>query len=155
MKKKYDTICNPKLEDLKVHPALESFIGYSAYKVSQRLRFLINSELEQFNLLAPHVGILTVINTAPPKSQISIGEEMGVDKATMVKYIDDLEKQQMVVRVVDANDRRIKIVNITKKGSQFINKINQKRLEIEKEFLSVLTDAEEKALRKILPKLLN
>jgi len=155
MKKKQDNLMNPKLEDLKFHPALESFIGYSAFKVSQRLRFLINEELQEYGILAPHLGILTVINKSPPMSQIAIGEDLAIDKATMVKYIDELEKLKFVERVVDKDDRRIKIIKITKSGHQFLLKMCDVRLEIEKQFLSVLTESEEKALRKILPKLLH
>jgi DNA-binding MarR family transcriptional regulator len=155
MQKKQDNVLNPKLEDLKVVPVLEEYIGYCAFKVSQRLRFLVNEELKDYNLIANHLGVLTVINYSPLMSQVAIGEEMGVDKATMVKYIDDLEKHQFVERITDTNDRRIKNIKITKKGAQFFKKICAKRLEIEKKFLSVLTEAEEKALRKTLPKLLH
>ena len=38
------------------------------------------------------------------------------DKPSMTRLIDNLEKQTLVTRSADKNDRRINIINLTEKG---------------------------------------
>ena len=40
------------------------------------------------------------------------------DKPSMTRLIDNLEKQTLVTRSADKNDRRINIINLTEKGRQ-------------------------------------
>lgn len=138
----------------KVHASLQTYMGYCLYKTSQKLRFRINEILKDFNLVAPHLGILTIIDASEPMSQMALGDEIGVDKATMVKLLDGLEENGFIERVSDTKDRRVKFIKITKQGKKFTEKMNIKRVEVEKKFLSVLTAEEEKMLRRIMPKLL-
>lgn len=142
------------IKDLKVHESLQKYLSYCLYKTSQKLRFRINEALKDYNLVGAHIGILAIIDSSPPLSQIALGEELGFDKATMVKLLDSLEANGFIERVNDTKDRRIKIIKITKSGKKFADKMNIERTEIEKQFLSILTPDEEKMFRSILPKLL-
>ena len=140
--------------ETKVHPCLQNYFGYSLTKSAFALRRRMDDELAKHGLMAPHFGLLRVIEEVGATSQIRLGDDMGIDKATIVKFIDELEALGLVERHADAKDRRIKNVTVTAKGRTHIPKLRNIYQEVEADFLSVLTKSEAEALKSILPKLL-
>ena len=67
---------------------------------------------------------------------------MGIDKATMVKLLDDLEGQQLIQRITVETDRRVKQVRITPAGVRRMKAGSLVRQKVEKQFFSVLSPAE-------------
>jgi DNA-binding MarR family transcriptional regulator len=49
-------------------------------------------------------------------SQHELGEQLGIDRTTMVELIDDLEAQGVVVRQRNSDDRRAYSIQLTPKG---------------------------------------
>lgn len=148
---------NPQLcaiDSSKVHPALTSVFSYCFYKAAFRLRELLHKELAPHDLIGPHVGLLRLLETLGPHSQNDLAEQMSIDKATMVKLIDHLEKKKFVLRRPDKTDRRVKHVEITKQGKATLGTASQLRKELEQRFLSVLDANERAVLLKAIPKLL-
>lgn len=118
-----------------------------------RLRLYLDEKLKPYNLIAPQLGMLRVINTAGSISQGELAQSMGIDKATMVKFIDNMEKDKYVVRKGCEKDRRIKYLSLTASGKKMLLKGSDLRAEAETEFLAPLTAAEKAVLEKALPKL--
>ena len=50
-------------------------------------------------------------------SQQNIADIIQKDKNSVTKIIDSLEKKNLVIRVVDKNDRRINKIELTEEGS--------------------------------------
>ncbi|KHD87953.1 MAG: hypothetical protein OM95_11870 [Bdellovibrio sp. ArHS] len=136
-----------------VHPALKTSFGYSFIKAAMKYRSMLSQELEKHKLVTAHIGILKLLNLFGPASQIGLGQDMGIDKASMVKFIDGLEKMKWVRRLPDKIDRRIKLVEITPKGSDGLKKILELHSRVTEEFLSPLPAKERKALHEVLNKL--
>lgn len=137
-----------------VHPNLRNYFGYCLYKSAARLRLSLDKALAKHGLVAPQLGILRLLEWDGPTSQIQLGRLLGIDKATMVKWIDGLERQGSVLRAGSGKDRRVKFVEVTAKGREILQAASKVRDRAEKEFLSPLTEKERQALRTILPKLL-
>src|SRR5690606_19128701 len=104
-------------------------------------------------LIPPHIGILTVLTASGPLSQIALGEELGVDKATMVKLLDTLEKDACIEREPGTRDRRIKLIRITPKGRRTQAAAIKIAHRVSESFLSPLGPHEREILRKAIPKL--
>jgi len=51
-----------------------------------------------------------------PISRHELGEQLGIDRTTMVELIDDLEGQGVVVRRRNAADRRSYSIQLTPQG---------------------------------------
>lgn len=49
-----------------------------------------------------------------------VAEKMGKDKSAIVRMVDQLEKKELLRRVVDQNDRRKNLLFVTKKGERYI-----------------------------------
>jgi len=67
-------------------------------------------------------GVLNLLKDQGPASQQEIGEQLGIDRTTMVEIVDELERQGIVRRERSANDRRSYAVTLTPGG-----KVKQKR----------------------------
>ncbi|WP_394990158.1 MarR family winged helix-turn-helix transcriptional regulator [Emticicia sp.] len=80
---------------------------------------------------------------------------MSKDKSAILRQIDELEKKNMVARVTDTEDRRKKILMLTKTGIEAVNQL----LEIEGRILDYLiADVNEEELiifSKVLSKIKN
>ncbi len=60
-------------------------------------------------------GVLNLLALGPI-SQHALGEQLGIDRTTMVELIDGLEAQGVVVRQRNAADRRSYAIHLTPKG---------------------------------------
>lgn len=53
--------------------------------------------------------------------QQDLAEKLGKDKSFILRIVDSLEKEGLIRRIVDANDRRRNILEITYLGNQLMN----------------------------------
>lgn len=140
--------------DLKVHPSLKNYFGYCLYKVAMKYKALMDDAILAFGISTTQIGILRVLLDMGDMSQNDLGSGMGIDKASMAKWIDQLDRQKFVIRRAHQEDRRIKTVSITSSGKILIGKVAIIRKKIENEFLMPLTYEEQKVIRAAIPKLL-
>ena len=139
----------------KVHPELTNFFSYCFYKSAIRLRTKIDTATKKHGVIAPQRGVLYLLKKLGAISQNTLGKELGIDKATMVKLIDGLEKKKCVTRTENKQDRREKNIEVTAKGLNFLLVLTRIHQEVEAEFLGQLTENERTTIRTIIPKLLH
>lgn len=60
-----------------------------------------------------------------PLSQIELAQSLGVEAATLVATIDKLEHAGMVERMLSPNDRRIRLVVVTKQGQDLSRQVEK------------------------------
>jgi DNA-binding MarR family transcriptional regulator len=146
---------NPLLDGatLPMQEALTPHFGYCFTKSALKLRNLLSEEIEKFGLHLPHMGLMIILAKSGPLNQISLGDEMAIDKATMVKILDAMEGADVVRRKLDPRDRRVKLVELTSKGRRLIPKMHKTRETVENRFLAALTKAEANELRRLISKL--
>ncbi len=154
IKKKFSAKTQSVYQDAKAHPILKGYFGYCLYKAAMRLRADIDQALEKHGVIAPQVGMLKLLESLGPTSQVDLGSQLSIDKASMVKLIDNLESNELITRTPSPNDRRINLLQNTKKGSQLLAQASACRMQIEDKFLEPLTVEEKRVLLKAIPKLL-
>lgn len=142
------------IQESKVHPVLATFFGYAYTKTALIYKMKFVEDLKSIGIIGPQCGILYILNHSGPQSQIKLGGELGIDKATMVKLIDELEKMNFVSRTSDLVDRRIKMIALTSHGKKSLPRITAIRDKNEEKFLSVLSPSEQQSLKSIVSKLL-
>ena len=140
--------------DVPVHPALKMFTGYCVNKASIRIKSIQQEKLNKYKIIPAQMGIMRLLQIEGPLSQISLGQSIGIDKATMVKLIDDLENKKWLERTTSTIDRRIKHIRLTKKGHDFLDVMTELCEEAEHEFLHKLTAKERQQFKALLQKLL-
>ncbi len=117
-------------------------------------RGMMDEALQNHDLLTPQLGILRVVHESKRLSQQDIGDFVGTDKASMVKFIDQLEKIKLLKREPHETDRRIKMISLTLKGEKMLDEVALIRQKVEALFLASLTSEEQAQIKKIIPKLL-
>ncbi|MGZ3789509.1 MAG: MarR family winged helix-turn-helix transcriptional regulator [Bacteriovorax sp.] len=148
---KIDEVCC----DTKVHPGLKIYFGYSLYKSGVLYKNLMESHhLQKYELAASECGILYVLSTGSVVNQLSLGLELGIDKASIVKIIDKLEGLKLVKRDVDPNDRRSKLVSLTSKGKTTLEQVRTMRSEVEEQVFAHFSKEDQAGLRRLVPELL-
>jgi DNA-binding MarR family transcriptional regulator len=141
--------------ELKVHPGLKIFFGYNLYKTGLLFRdFIQSAQVHHFNLSAPESGVLYILSTGSIMNQLNLGQELGIDKATIVKIIDKLERMELVKRMVSAEDRRSKNVKLTPKGKNMIEKVRNFRSKIENDIFASFSREDENHIKRLVPQLL-
>jgi DNA-binding MarR family transcriptional regulator len=137
-----------------IHRCLQLYFTYRFYKLALRLRARVNLALEKHGIMGIHLGLMRVLEIEVSSSQIALGRSLGIDKATMVKILDDLEKGDFVQRVAAEEDRRIKFIRLTPRGHRMLKIGTRVMKEEEEKFFEPLTRAERDALDKALSKLI-
>jgi Transcriptional regulators len=83
------------------------------------------------------LGILLTVHYSDTEAiQQDIADIVKKDKSAVLRQIDNLEKKNLVQRIVAPNDRRRNIIHITDEGLSLINEVNSKL----DEMLSLLSD---------------
>lgn len=114
----------------------------------------MDKALEPMKMQTHHVGILKLLEISGPMSQIELGDALGFDKASMVKLIDQLEKNKYVLRKTETLDRRVKKIQVTDKGAGVTAACHLLKQKVEKEFFKNIKASEMEELKKILPQLI-
>ncbi|MGH9899841.1 MAG: MarR family winged helix-turn-helix transcriptional regulator [Pyrinomonadaceae bacterium] len=122
--------------------------------VGDRLWRDSDKRFAKWNLTENHYNILRVLHSAlEPISQAKIGRQLLSSRANITKLLDRLEEQGVVERMVCA-DRRVNLVGLTKKGTQFLVKTITEAMDFAEEMMKPLTRQEQKTLYELLGRLL-
>jgi DNA-binding MarR family transcriptional regulator len=86
------------------------------FLASQAAQQLANERLSPLGITAREFGVLTLLARTGQLSQQAIGEQLRIDRTTMVAMVDALEQAGFVRRERNPNDRRAYAVKLTLKG---------------------------------------
>jgi DNA-binding MarR family transcriptional regulator len=108
------------------------------------------SSTEGRGLRAGDFGALALIDANPDISQIELARIGGFDQTILVSVIDDLESRNWVVRHQSRDDRRRRVLQITKEGRTALADLLAKALENEKPARRALSATQMRAFQKAL-----
>jgi MarR family transcriptional regulator, transcriptional regulator for hemolysin len=141
---------------LSTHSPYDS-LGFLVNKTSRALLQLFNKRLQEagIELKTDHVFLLLKITeNNNVLSQQQLAELICTDKATVTRYLDLLENEQLIERKNDTIDRRNKRIEITEKGKLLMQKINSEiKTVILDQISEDFTPKEEQELKRLLNKL--
>ncbi len=132
---------------------LVPFIGFLISKAAQAIVANVDESLASFGITSRHYGIMIVLNQQAGLPQIAIAEKLRIDRTTMVKLVDVLEKEGFVERHRDPNDRRAYALSLSATGQKMLPKLTETVINEEKTALSKLNQDEVRTLFKLLVKL--
>ena len=90
---------------------------------------------------------------AGPRTPAELAEAAGVTRATMTGLIDTLERDGLVKREPDPDDRRMMSVLLTPKGEKFLTDFLPGHFKLIADLMAPLSEAERKTLVKLLVKI--
>ncbi len=149
-----DSALQRGLDGAPVHPVLKSYFGYCMHKLSSQMRMAFAKKLSPHKILPHQYGILIVLRESGELSQNDLGAQIGIDKASMVKIINDLTRLNYVSRKTSGRDRRVNLIEVTPQGLRALQKFSKIRQKVEDEYLAPLSQRERKSLRQLVGKLI-
>ena len=148
----------PSIEQLcrqtDFHPALRNLIGHCLYRAAIRFKARLDNSLTEIGINSPCLAILRIVEFEKQISQHDLGKYLAIDKASMVKFIDHLEKQNILTREADQKDRRVKNITLTKVGHKRLQEAKDSHEHLEKEIMQHLSLESRKQLHDLLLSLL-
>lgn len=116
-----------KMEESSFVPK-NSKIIFTTYYTQEVLERQHMKLLEPFGINNANLEILKILYFAKKSTmtQESIGKVMFISKANVSTQLSKLENQNLISRIENKNNKRQKIVNITKKGEEKLYQIAEK-----------------------------
>ena len=99
------------------------------------------------------LGILQLLDSQGPESQQQAAVRLGVDRTTMVAFLDSLEERGLVARKPDPEDRRRNLVGLTSEGRKALKRGKRASDQAERELLADLSERDAAKLRDLLSRI--
>lgn len=136
----------------------EPYVG-EIDKLIRRVSFVIKCRgrdiLNEFDITTPQFNALLLLKEHGDMTIGDLGAKMYLASSTATDLIDRMERNGLVVRVRDSNDRRVVRLHMLEKGHQMIKEVLTNRKRYLSTILSQVPEAELEALKKALQSLYN
>jgi MarR family transcriptional regulator, temperature-dependent positive regulator of motility len=127
---------------------------YLLAQAGSQARHLWSGVLAQLHVSPSQFKVLRALSESGPLGQHQLADLIAVDPRNAVPLIDSLADRGLLARQVDAADRRRRVLTLTARGQKLSADLASIGAEIETDFLSPLTTAEQQSLRQMLLSLL-
>jgi MarR family transcriptional regulator for hemolysin len=119
-------------------------IEFLVCQVGNLWRRLISFNIKKLGISITEKRILVCASNHPGLTQIQIATHLDLEPQNLMRSLDKLEKNKLIKKELDPNDRRIKCLYITANAKKILAKIK----EISEEFKpNLLQDIDEKNLK--------
>jgi DNA-binding MarR family transcriptional regulator len=110
-------------------------------------------KIASLGITPPHFGILRWIHANEGKNQRDLASHLGVVPSRLVVLLDELETKGLVARERSPQDRRSQQLQLTRKGSRLLEKVEGIATEHDADLGSSLTVQERETLIQLCAKL--
>ena len=138
---------------MPIPPSLANRAGALLVIAGRTGQELASRRLAPMGLNVRLCGVLNLLAEGPI-SQQALGEQLGIDRTTIVELIDDLEQQGVVVRRRNPADRRSYALSLTPKGRTVRRRAARVFDDAADEFFNALEPAERSLLEDMLRRLI-
>jgi DNA-binding MarR family transcriptional regulator len=116
----------------------------------QRAAKAFSEALQPLGIEGRHVGVLMTLARLGPLTQSQLIAELGSDKSSMVRAVDDLERLGLGVRRLVPGDRRARAVELTATGRERLVAARAIAEKVGEDLFGCLTEQEQATLRDLL-----
>lgn len=116
---------------------------------------LYNERMRNEGASLARLKVLALIARCGPIRSIDIAEMLGQAPRTVTEALDGLERDEMVIRQPDPDDRRAKRISLTDAGRDVLLAVEPHREAFMVQFFDPLTDRDQAELLRILTTLNN
>lgn len=125
-------------------------IAQGMFKIYHQVSRLVNECMMDEGVSLARSKFLFLLSCEGPQRSTDIAAALGFAPRTVTEAIDGLERDKLVVREPDPNDRRAKIVSITETGLTVMNAAMEPKHKIVKAIFEVLDEEQKTQLAQIL-----
>ena len=122
-------------------------------RASETIRSKVIKSLLVFQITENQFNCLDAIFHLGPLSQKELGQKLFRSGGNITLVVDNLEKNRLVKRLSDKNDRRKFLIHLTQRGEQLYKKVFPYHLKLLVEELGYITEKDKKELQRICKKI--
>lgn len=105
---------------------MNSNLGYLLNDSSRLLRRAFDERVRALGLTAVQARLLLALQKFPHNNQAFYAERLEVEPITLTRIVDRMEDSGWIERMPDPNDRRARILHLTAKSHEIVNKVRQR-----------------------------
>src|SRR5688500_13375990 len=134
---------------------LDRFIPYRLSVLTNTVSMIIAGAYErEFGLSIPQWRVIAVLARYPDLSAVEVAERTAMDKVAVSRAVQGLLDSKRVLRAYDKGDRRRSILRLSAAGQAVYQRVAPLALRYEQELLSALSATDQRALDRLLTRLL-
>jgi len=103
--------------------SLDNATAYILQRTARLLRFYLSKFMAEFGISPEQWFILFRLYERPGRSQTELADPSLNDHPNITRLVDGLQKNGLVVRTRDPNDRRRHLLHLTTAGEALVNEI--------------------------------
>lgn len=116
---------------------------FAVARVTRRWRKLLDERLKDLGVTqARWTTMFYLQRGGEGLTQRELARLMAIENPTLVRLLDSLEQQNLIVRRPCPNDRRARRLFLTPDGTEFMSVLNKRAAELREDMLDGLSDAE-------------
>ena len=123
---------------------LGSYFSFSLRVVMKKMDKVLSQQLEPYGVSIPQSFILYSLLGQDGATLKEIGSHTLIDSSSMTVLVDKLEKDELVVRKLDSQDRRAIRVFITDKGRDITENVSKIGIEFNSRLYDLLGEGNQK-----------
>lgn len=124
-------------------------------QVARRAERLVGGALATEGYRRQHFTVLTSLARQGPASQARLGRRLWIDRSDLHAILNELERDSLVKRVRDPQDRRRNVVAITPRGTTTLKRLDKRVDAAQDALLEPLSAADRRELRRLLARLVD
>ena len=146
----------PKMRDEALDAAqpLAENLGWLLSRAAHVLHTELTAALEDIGISPRSLCLLSSAMTGE-HTQIELAQAVGLDKTTMVVTLDELEEAGLAKRELSDQDRRARVVKVTKTGERKVGQAKEIVRRLQEEVLDGLPAGEREAFLDSLSRLVS
>jgi MarR family transcriptional regulator for hemolysin len=134
-------------------PPRQEPIGLYIQRVAKELNRAFEAELSAVGGNVPTWLILVSLKSGTPETQRQLADAVGIRGATLTHHLEGLERNGLVARERDPNNRRVQKVVLTDAGEEAFQRMLGAVVAFDSELRDGFSDKELETLRKLLGRL--
>jgi DNA-binding MarR family transcriptional regulator len=128
--------------------------GYLVRRLNQIHYALFFEECRAFNVTPVQYGLLTALFIRGRLDQVSLAEELGIDRTNVAEVLKRLSARGLVRREENPADRRARLASLTPRGQKLTGSMYGAMQRAQDRFLAPLSQGERDAFMALLVRLI-
>ena len=122
-------------------------------RVAETATGLVAEALTAEGVRRQHFVVLSALAERGAASQAALGRRLLIDRSDMHALLSELERDDLVARVRDPNDRRRMLVELTPAGGRTLKRLDGRIKVAQEALLAPLSSADRRELQRLLTEL--
>lgn len=124
---------------------------YLIKRIETEVTTKMNKALVEYDITLSQFTVLNFVNDNPNDlSSAQLSRRFNMTPQSMNEVVTTLQRKELIEKNVDADNKRILLINLTEKGVGILKQCNEKVNDVEKDLFKALSNADLQTLRGLI-----